>query len=107
MMPSTFVGYGLISWLKIRGKIGEKAHTPTLIFLMAILSIWKKALLHLVSNLICLSMGEHAPKSRPQVWYAYHRILENLTHPNWTLLTYFNTLIPGLDSAKVSINSEF
>ena len=81
MMPSTFAGYGLISWLKTRGKIGGKAHNPTLIFLMAILSIWKKALLHLVSNLICLSMGEHAPKSRPQVWYGYHRILENLTHP--------------------------
>ena len=32
MMPSTFAGYGLISWLKTRGKIGEKAHSPTLIF---------------------------------------------------------------------------
>ena len=62
-------------------KIGEKAHNPTLIFFMAILSIWKKALLPLVSNLICLSTGEHAPTSRPQVWYGFYSILKNLTHP--------------------------
>ena len=81
MMQSTFEGYGLISWLKTRGEIGEKAHNPTLIFLMAILLIWKKALLLLVSNLICLSKGEHAPTSHLQVWYGSYRILKILTHP--------------------------
>ena len=68
-MQSTFAGYGLISRMKTRGKIGEKAHNPTLIFLMAILLIQKKALLPLVSNLIRLSKGEQASTSHPQVWY--------------------------------------
>ena len=74
MMQSTFAGYCLISWLKARGKIGEKAHNSTLILLMAILLIWKKALLPMVSNLICLSKGEHAPTSHPQVWCGFYRI---------------------------------
>ena len=48
---------------------------------MAILLIWKKALLPLVSNLICLSKSEHAPTSHSQVWCGFYRILKNLTHP--------------------------
>ena len=78
MMPSTFAGNFLA---ENRGKNWGKAHDPTLIFLMAILLIWKKALLPLVSSLICLSKGEHAPTSHPQVWCGSYRILKNLTHP--------------------------
>ena len=81
MMQSTFAGYGPISWLKTKRKIGEKAYNPTLIFLMAILLISKKALLPLFSSLICLSKGEHAPTSHPQVLYGSYRILQILTHP--------------------------
>ena len=57
MMQSTFVGYGLISGLKTRGKIRKKAHHQTLIFLVAILLIWEKALFPLV--LICLTKDGH------------------------------------------------
>ena len=89
-MQSTFAGYGLISWLKTRGKIGEKAHNPTLIILMANLLIWKKALFPLVFNLICLLKGEHATTSHPQVWYGFCSILKNLTHPNLYALLVLN-----------------
>ena len=64
-----------ISWKKV-----GKAHNLTLIILKVIFLAERNALRPLISNLTCLSILQYATRSDLQVWYAFHEILENLSH---------------------------
>ena len=70
-------------WLNLLAeKAGGKAHNLTLIILKVIFLVLRNALHPLISNLTCLSILQDATRSDLQVWYEFHEILENLTHPN-------------------------